>query len=153
FVIWEGFRGMSMDHDLSGSVAFVTGASSGLGRHFAELLAKQGSRVAIASRRMDRLEALANELGNTGANVAPVSLDVTDANQISRALDEAEALLGPIDVLVNNAGMSIQGLAVEFSVEAFDSVMSTNVRGPFLLATEVGRRMIARKCAGRIINI
>ncbi len=142
-----------MDTDFSGRVAFVTGASSGLGRHFADLLAKRGARVAIASRRMDRLTAFANELGNAGAKVVPISLDITDAKQIPRALDEAEALLGPIDVLVNNAGMSVQGLAVEFSAETFDSVMNTNVRGPFLLATDVGRRMISRKSAGRIVNI
>lgn len=142
-----------MDRDLSGRVAFVTGASGGLGRHFAKLLARCGAQVALASRRIDRLEALADELKSDGAKVAPIALDVTDAKQIPRALDETETLLGPVGILVNNAGMSVQGLAVDFSVEAFDSVMQTNVRGPFLLATEVGRRMIARKSGGRIINI
>ena len=142
-----------MEHDLSGRVALVTGASSGLGRHFAELLSERGARVALTGRRTDRLEALAKELTSRGAEVAPIFLDVTDAKQIPHALEQAERALGPIDTLVNNAGMSVQGQAVELSTEGFDSVMSTNVRGPFLLATEVGRRMIARKAVGRIINI
>ncbi len=82
-----------------------------------------------------------------------IVLDVTDASSIPGAVDEAERELGPISVLVNNAGMSVLGLATEISAERFDSVMQTNVRGPFLLATEVARRMIAGKRAGRIINI
>lgn len=137
-----------MDPDLSKHVAVVTGASSGLGRHFAGLLAKHGARVALAGRRLDRLRALAHDLMSEGAKTAPISLDVTDAKQIPRALDEVENLLGPIDILVNNAGISVQGLAVEFTADAFDSVMHTNVRGPFLLATEVGRRLIARSSLG-----
>jgi NAD(P)-dependent dehydrogenase (short-subunit alcohol dehydrogenase family) len=138
-----------MNIDLSGKTAFVTGGTSGLGVHFAKILAENGARVAVAGRRADRLKDVA--AGIKGALAVP--LDVTDAARIPKALDEAEAALGPIDILVNNAGMSVQGFATEFKAEDFDRVMSTNVRGPFLLATEVARRMIARKAEGRIVNI
>jgi NAD(P)-dependent dehydrogenase (short-subunit alcohol dehydrogenase family) len=138
-----------MNIDLSGKTAFVTGATSGLGVHFARILAESGARVAVAGRRMDRLKDVA--AGIKGA--LAVSLDVTDAARVPGAIAEAENALGPIDILVNNAGMSVQGFATELKPEDFDRVMSTNVRGPFLLATEVGRRMIARKAEGRIINI
>jgi NAD(P)-dependent dehydrogenase (short-subunit alcohol dehydrogenase family) len=138
-----------MNIDLSGKTAFVTGATSGLGVHFARILANNGARVAVAGRRTDRLKEVAGSVGSALA----VSLDVTDAERIPKALDEVEAALGPIDILVNNAGMSVQGFATELKADDFDRVMSTNVRGPFLLATEVARRMIARKAEGRIINI
>lgn len=142
-----------MEFNLGGRVAFVTGASSGLGRRFARVLAGAGANVAIAGRRAERLADLKAELESLGRKCAAVTLDVTDAAAVPRAFDAAEAALGPIDILVNNAGMNVQSLAVDMKVADFDSVIATNLRGPFLLATEAGRRMIARGKGGRIVNI
>lgn len=140
--------------NLRGRTAFVTGATSGLGRRFARILAKSGAAVAIAGRRTDRLQALKSEIEAMGGKCAAITLDVTDASQIAPALDTAEQELGSIDILVNNAGMNSFGLVLDLPDEGFDAVMNTNVRGPFFLAREVGRRMIARKAeSGRIVNI
>jgi len=144
---------MPATFDLSGRTAFVTGATSGLGRHFAKVLAEAGAAVALSGRRTDRLAAVKAEIEAAGGRAAAVPLDVTDAAAIAPALDAAEAALGPIDILVNNAGLSVLGLAADISAADFDMVMATNLRAPFLLATEVGRRMIAGKREGRIINI
>ena len=142
-----------MQFDLTGRVAFVTGATSGLGRRFATILAEAGADVAIAGRRVERLGDLKAEIEALGRKCAAVPLDVTDAGALARAMDEAEAALGPVDILVNNAGMNVQGMAVDIGPVEFDAVMNTNLRGPFLLATEAGRRMITRGKGGRIINI
>jgi NAD(P)-dependent dehydrogenase (short-subunit alcohol dehydrogenase family) len=142
-----------MEFELTGRVAFVTGATSGLGNRFARVLADAGASVAIAGRRIQRLEALKGELEARGVKCAAVQLDVTDAGALARAMDTAETALGPIDILVNNAGMNVQAMAVDTGPVEFDAVMNTNLRGPFLLATEAGRRMIARGNGGRIINI
>ena len=142
-----------MQFDLTGRVAFVTGATSGLGRRFAKILAEAGADVAIAGRRVERLADLKTELEALGRKCAAVPLDVTDAAALARAMDAAEAALGPVDILVNNAGMNVQAMAVDTGPVEFDAVMNTNLRGPFLLATEAGRRMIARGKGGRIINI
>lgn len=144
---------MTQPYDLRGRVAFVTGATSGLGRHFARLLAGAGAAVALAGRRIERLEQVKAEIGSAGGRAAAVPLDVTDADAIAPALDKAEAALGPVDILINNAGLSVLGLAAEISATDFDTVMATNLRGPFLLATELGRRLIAAKREGRIVNI
>jgi NAD(P)-dependent dehydrogenase (short-subunit alcohol dehydrogenase family) len=142
-----------MDHDLKDQVAFVTGATSGLGRHFAMLLAQHGARVALAGRRKELLAEVAQSIRKAGGVGQPIVLDVTDVAGIPEAIDDAERELGPISILVNNAGMSVLGLATEISAQGFDAVMQTNVRGPFLLATEVARRMILAKREGRIINV
>ncbi|HSM94898.1 MAG TPA: SDR family NAD(P)-dependent oxidoreductase [Rhizomicrobium sp.] len=142
-----------MELDLKGRVAFVTGATSGLGRHFAGVLAKAGAAVAISGRRAERLAELRKEIEAAGGTSVDAVLDVTDARQIAPALDKAEAALGPIDILVNNAGMSANGPVAEIPAADFDLVMATNLRAPFLLAQDVGRRMIARGKGGRIINI
>ncbi|HEY0107532.1 MAG TPA: SDR family NAD(P)-dependent oxidoreductase [Rhizomicrobium sp.] len=144
---------MTAPYDLSGRVAFVTGATSGLGRHFAKVLAGAGAVVALSGRRVERLADVKAEIEAAGGKAAAVPLDVTDAAAIAPAIDTAEAALGPIDILVNNAGLSVLGLSVEISPADFDLVMATNLRAPFLLATEIGRRMIAAKREGRIINI
>jgi NAD(P)-dependent dehydrogenase (short-subunit alcohol dehydrogenase family) len=142
-----------MSQDLKGKTVFVTGATSGLGRRFAAILAEAGAHVAIAGRRVDRLQALKAEIEDAGGKCAAIALDVTDASRIPAALDEAEAALGPIDTLVNNAGMNSFGMVVDLSDDGFDQVMNTNLRGPFILARETGRRMIARGTGGRIVNI
>ena len=142
-----------MEFDLTGRTAFVTGATSGLGRHFAKILSGAGAAVALAGRRRDRLDTIKREIEQAGGRATAIELDVTDETRIAPAIDQAEAELGPIDILVNNAGLSVFGLAANISAADFDKVISTNMRAPFLLATEVGRRMIAAKREGRIINI
>jgi NAD(P)-dependent dehydrogenase (short-subunit alcohol dehydrogenase family) len=142
-----------MECDLSGRTAFVTGATSGLGRHFAKTLSKAGASVAVAGRRVDRLETLRTEIEAAGGKCESIELDVADAAAIPRALNRAEAALGPVDILVNNAGVNVQGMVVEQTAADFDTVMNTNLRGSFLLATELARRLIARKSGGKIINI
>ncbi len=139
--------------DLSGRVAFVTGATSGLGWHCAKVLAAEGARVALAGRRVERLEALREEITASGGKALAVALDVTDDARVPLALDEAETALGPIDILLNNAGMNMPGMITEQSIADIDAVLATNLRAPLLLARETGRRMIARRAAGRIINI
>lgn len=142
-----------MEFDLKGRVVFVTGATSGLGWHFAGVLARAGAAVAISGRRAEQLAELRREIEAEGGKCTEIVLDVTDAKQIAPALGKAEAALGPIDILVNNAGMSANGPVADIATVDFDAVMSTNLRAPFLLTQDVGRRMIARKKGGRIINI
>ncbi len=141
------------DFDLSGRTAFVTGATGGLGRRFAHVLARAGAAVAIAGRRAERLAVLKEELERAGGRCAAVAFDVTDDGRVGPAFDEAEAALGPIDILVNNAGMSIPGAVIDLPLADFDTVLKTDLRAPFVLAREIGRRMIAREKGGRIINI
>ncbi|RAK61193.1 short-chain dehydrogenase [Phenylobacterium hankyongense] len=142
---------------LAGQVAIVTGASGGLGAHFARLLAAEGAAVALAARRLERVEALAREIAGEGGRALALRLDVADAAAIGPALDEAEAALGPLTILVNNAGVGGEGLALEVSVEDWDNTFAVNVRGTFLAAREAARRMIASGVAGRgegrIVNI
>jgi NAD(P)-dependent dehydrogenase (short-subunit alcohol dehydrogenase family) len=139
--------------DLTGQVAFVTGAASGLGRRFAKVLASAGASVAVAARRRDRLDSLVEEITSAGGKAFAVQLDVTDATQIPVAIDAAEAALGPISILVNNAGIPDAQYAARMSVELVDKVIDTNLRGPYLLSIEIARRLIARKAPGRMVNI
>ena len=139
--------------DLTGQVALVTGASSGLGRRFALTLAAAGAQVVATARRYERLEGLAAEIADNGGTCAPVQLDVTDATQLVAAVDAAEAAFGTVTILVNNAGIPDAQRAHKMSVELIDSVMGTNLRGPYILACEVARRLIAAGSPGRIVNI
>lgn len=145
---------MTTPYDLTGRVALVTGATSGLGRHFAKVLSAAGAAVALAGRRIDRLNNVKAEIEAAGGKAAAIPLDVTDAQAIAPALDKAQAALGGVvDVLINNAGLSRFGLSLELTADDFDAVIATNLRAPFLLATEVARRMIAAKREGRIVNV
>jgi len=139
--------------DLSGRVALVTGASSGLGRRFALTLAAAGAHVVAAARRVEKLDDLAKEIAASGGQCLPVRLDVTDPASIVEALDIAEAEVGTIDILVNNAGIPDAQRAHKMSLELVDAVFDTNLRGPWLLATEVAKRLIDAKQPGRIVNI
>jgi NAD(P)-dependent dehydrogenase (short-subunit alcohol dehydrogenase family) len=139
--------------DLSGKTAVVTGASGGLGAHFARLLARNGAAVAITARRTDRIQALADEIQAGGGRAIALSLDVADAAAIGPALDAVQAELGPLHILVNNAGVGGEGLALELSIEDFDQTFNVNVRGTFFAAREAAKRMIAAGIEGRIINI
>jgi len=144
---------MSKRFDLAGKVVLVTGASSGLGVHFARTLAAEGAAVAIAARRADRLASLKAELQAAGAKAAAVDLDVTSAEAVSAAFDAAETALGPVDVVVNNAGISIVKPALDMPIEDWDQVVNTNLRGAWLVAQTAGKRWVAAKRPGSIVNI
>ena len=139
--------------DLTGKVALVTGATSGLGRRFAVTLAAAGASVAAAGRRVDRLDEVVAEIQGRGGAAVAVPLDMTDAARIPAAVEEAEAAFGMVDILVNNAGIPDAARAHKMSVELVDRVISTNLRGPYLLACEVARRLIDAGKPGRIVNV
>ncbi len=144
---------MEQMFDLDGQVAVVTGASSGLGAHFAETLALAGAKVAIGARRVDRLAALAEKIADSDGRALPIELDDTDAGSVAEAIPNAEEELGPISILVNNAGIPSGGRVIEMEEDEWDSVLDTNLKGAWLMAREVGRHMVEHKTAGRIINI
>lgn len=139
--------------NLDGKVALVTGASSGLGHRFALTLARAGAHVAIAARRTERLADLQSEIEAFDGRALPIKLDVRDPDDIAAAVDAAETELGPIGILVNNAGVAVQKPAQEFTAEDYDFVMDTNLKGSWFLAQAVGRRMISHGHGGKIINI
>jgi NAD(P)-dependent dehydrogenase (short-subunit alcohol dehydrogenase family) len=139
--------------DLTGQVALVTGATGGLGRRFAVTLAAAGAQVVACGRRTERLEDLAAEIGGTGGQCIGVPCDVTDADQLVAAVDAAEAAFGLVTILVNSAGMSGVARAQTMAPELVDAILDTNVRGPWLLACEVAKRLIAAGHPGRIVNI
>jgi NAD(P)-dependent dehydrogenase (short-subunit alcohol dehydrogenase family) len=143
----------NISNDLSGHVALVTGASSGLGRRFAETLAAAGAKVAATARRVDKLEEVATEIESRGGVCIPIALDVTDAESISQCVAHANEALGLVDILVNNAGIPDAQRAHKMSLELTDAVLDTNVRGPWLLSNEVARGLLAAKQPGKIVNI
>lgn len=140
-------------NDLTGQVALVTGASSGLGWHFARVLASAGAKVAITGRREHNLKELQKIITEEGGGCAPFVLDMTDADSIISVAGQVESALGPISILVNNAGIPDAQLAMKMDVDLIDRVLDTNLRGPFILTCEVGRRMKANDIAGRIVNL
>jgi len=139
--------------DLTGQVALVTGATSGLGRRFAQTLSAAGAAVVVTGRRVERLDELAAELTEAGGTALPLRLDVTDAADIVAVVEAATEQLGLVTVLVNNAGVPDAQRAHKMSLELVDLVFDTNLRGPWLLATEVARRLIEARRPGRIVNI
>lgn len=144
---------MSKRFDLSGKVALVTGASSGLGVHFACTLAEAGASVAIAARRADRLVSLQAELQQGGAKAVAVDLDVQSAESIAAAFDQVEGALGQLDILVNNAGISIVKPALDMPEADWDAVVDTNLRGAWLMTQTAAKRWVAAKRPGSIVNI
>ncbi len=152
---------MAYQIDLSGRVALVTGASSGLGAQFARTLARAGAAVVLASRRTERLDDLRVSIEAEGGDTHVVALDVTDMASIRAAVAHAETEVGPIDILVNNSGVSTTQRLQDVTEADYDFIMGTNVRGAFFVAQEVARRMLARAkgaapgtwVGGRIINI
>jgi NAD(P)-dependent dehydrogenase (short-subunit alcohol dehydrogenase family) len=140
-------------YNLAGKVALVTGASSGLGRQAALALARAGAKVAVSARRVDRLDALVVEIANAGGQAMAFELDVRDIATIDGVVGAVEAAMGPINILVNNAGVSVVKRPENFTLEDYDYVQETNVKGPFFLAQAVGRGMIKRGQGGKIINI
>jgi NAD(P)-dependent dehydrogenase (short-subunit alcohol dehydrogenase family) len=139
--------------DLAGAAALVTGASSGLGRHFALTLALAGARVAVAARRGAELEALAGEIGQAGGTALPVVLDVLDSGSVAAAVAAAEAGLGPLDILVNNAGIATTSSFLGQDEAGWRRVLATNLDGAWRVAHEVAARMAAHGSGGTIVNI
>jgi len=152
---------MAYQIDLSGRVALVTGASSGLGAQFARTLARAGAAVVLASRRTERLDDLRVSIEAEGGDAHVVALDVTDMASIRSAVAHAETEVGPIDILVNNSGVSTTQRLQDVTEADYDFIMGTNVRGAFFVGQEVAKRMLARAkgaapgtwVGGRIINI
>jgi NAD(P)-dependent dehydrogenase (short-subunit alcohol dehydrogenase family) len=140
---------MSKRFDLTGKVALVTGASSGLGVHFAHCLSEAGASLVLAARRVERLTSLQAELSAKGAKANAVALDVTSAEQVTTALDAA----GPLDIVINNAGISIVKPALEMPEKDWDAVVNTNLRGAWLVAQGAAKRWVAESRPGNIVNI
>jgi NAD(P)-dependent dehydrogenase (short-subunit alcohol dehydrogenase family) len=152
---------MGRSINLEGKVALITGASSGLGKRFAQVLSQAGAKVVLASRRTERLKELRAEIEASGGAAHVVSLDVTDYQSIKSAVAHAETEAGTIDILVNNSGVSTTQKLSEVTPADFEYVFDTNTRGAFFVAQEVAKRMIARSkgaapgtfTGGRIVNI
>lgn len=139
--------------DMTGKTVLVTGASSGLGRHFAGVLAGNGAAVILCARRVGELEKLAAEISSAGGAAYVVSMDVTDLASVRAAVAEAVQRAGPIDALVNNSGVAEGGPLLDQSEANWDRVLDTNLKGAWAVATEVARDMAARGQGGAILNI
>jgi NAD(P)-dependent dehydrogenase (short-subunit alcohol dehydrogenase family) len=139
--------------DLTGEVALVTGASSGIGRHLALLLAAAGAKVALAARRIDRLAETAREIEAAGGESLPITCDVTRSDNVAAAVATAETELGPLTILVNNAGVVVSKPLFEHTEGDWDYVIDTNLKGAWLVAREFAHHLVGLKRPGRIINI
>lgn len=137
--------------DVSGKIALVVGASSGIGKQFAKALAEQGANVAIAARRVERLEQLKSEIENFGVKCLAVPCDITDENSILSCVSSVKKEFGRIDILCNNAGIDIFGDFLTYSTENWDKTMDTNIKGMFLMSREVGKLM-KEQGYGKVIN-
>jgi NAD(P)-dependent dehydrogenase (short-subunit alcohol dehydrogenase family) len=144
---------MSGIFDVSKEIILVTGASQGLGRQFARVLSAHGAAVVLAARQTAKLKSLEDEIRGKGGRAVAVQMDVTDMASIGAAIDSAEAQLGPVSVLINNAGIAVEKLAVDQTEADWDAVIGANLKGAYFTATEVARRMIARREEGNIVNI
>ncbi|APW46047.1 SDR family oxidoreductase [Rhodoferax antarcticus] len=152
---------MSYNIDLSGRVALITGASSGLGAQFARTLSAAGAAVVLASRRVEKLKELRAQIDGEGGDAHVLELDVTDQASIKSAVAHAETEVGSIDILINNSGVSTTQRLQDVTEEDFDFIFDTNIKGAFFVAQEVGKRMLARSqgsapgsfTGGRIINV
>ena len=129
--------------DLSGRVVLITGASSGLGAHFARAAAQAGAAVALAARRKDRLTDLAAEIAAAGGRAVGIEMDVTDEQSVSAGFDAAQEALGTVNSVIANAGMNHPSSALGLPIEEFDRVVDVNLRGVFITAREAAKRMIA----------
>ncbi|MFV3073670.1 SDR family NAD(P)-dependent oxidoreductase [Niveispirillum fermenti] len=139
--------------DLTGRTALITGASSGLGQHFATLLARAGARVALAARRTDRLAQACADIHAAGGHAVPIALDVTDPAAVDAAITDTVAALGGLDILVNNAGVTASTSVLDQSEADWDRVVDTNLKGCFLVAQAAARAMRQRGAGGSIVNI
>src|SRR3954469_7816158 len=139
--------------DLTGRVALVTGASSGLGAHFAQTLAENGAKLVLVARRVERLEALKEKIQAAGGQAIAVAADVLDRAAMARAFDAAEKAFGTVTILINNAGITHADRVYEMPEETWRRVLGTNLDAVLYWAQEAARRMIAAKARGAIVNI
>ncbi|MGX9978225.1 MAG: glucose 1-dehydrogenase [Methylobacterium sp.] len=144
---------MTGPFDLAGRHVLITGASSGLGRHFAGTLARAGARLSLGARRADALAETVTRVTSEGGEAHAVVMDVTDAASVERALDAAESRFGPVAVLVNNAGVTATKPALDLDESDWDAVLDTNLKGVWLVAQATGRRMVRHGAGGSIVNI
>lgn len=139
--------------DITGQVALVTGASSGIGRYFAEVLAAAGAKVALAARRTDLLAEVVGGIERAGGKCRAVACDVTDNASVTGAVAAAEDGLGPVSILVNNAGVVVSKPFFEHTEADWDHVLDTNLKGAWLVARAFAHHLVERKRPGRIINV
>lgn len=141
--------------DMQGRGVLVTGASSGLGQHFARMLARAGAHVALAARRTDKLDEVVASITQGGGTARSVALDVTNVASVAACFDELAGWFpgGAPDVVVNNAGVTATRPLLQQTEEDWDSVIDTNLKGCWLVATEAGRRMVAAERGGAIVNV
>lgn len=138
---------------LQGQVALVTGASSGFGRRFAHVLAAAGAKVACAARRKDKLDSVVAAISAMGGEAVAIEMDMSDNDSIRCGFTNAEAMIGPITILINNAGIFDPAHMTEMTDQQWDRVMRVNVTGPFVAAQEFAKRLIPHQLPGVIVNI
>jgi NAD(P)-dependent dehydrogenase (short-subunit alcohol dehydrogenase family) len=141
------------DFTLAGRSAIVTGASGGLGRHFADVLAQAGARVALLARRQAHLDEAVREIEAAGGSALAIPCDVTDYASVRRAVDAAAERMGGVDILVNNAGIAISKPLLDHTEADWDRVLDTNLKGAWLMSRELAALWVARRGGGRIVNI
>ena len=144
---------MTPNFELSGKTALVTGASGGLGRHFAGVLAAAGARVAVCARRLDKVTETVAGIEAAGGKALGVEMDVTDSASVAAAFEAVEEQAGPVTVLVNNAGVADGKAALDLTEDDWDRILDTNLKGAWTVAQEAAKRMAAAGTGGVIVNI
>ena len=144
---------MSYAISLAGRTALITGASSGLGRGFSDMLARAGAAVALAARRRDSLEEARQAIEAAGGRAIAVAMDVTNAGSVTAAVHNAAEQLGRLDILINNAGVTLTKPFLELSEAEWDQQVDTNLKGAFLVAQAAAKIMREQATGGAIVNI
>jgi 3-oxoacyl-[acyl-carrier protein] reductase len=144
---------MAVSFSLSGKVALVTGASQGIGESIARALAAAGAHVVVAARREDKASAVAEAIAAAGGSAEALRLDVAEPASVTAAFKAVVEKHGKLDVLVNNAGITDDGLILRMSKDSWDRVIATDLTGVFLCAQEAAKAMLKKRVAGRIVNI
>ena len=138
---------------LNGKIALITGASSGFGNHFAQVLASAGAKVVVCARREDKLLELVDTIKAQGGEALALAMDVTSTDSVAKAFDAAEKALGTVNVLVNNAGVAAPKMVHKTTEEDWNFVVDTNMKGAWIVAAEAARRMVKAGNGGAIVNI
>ena len=138
---------------LDGKVAFITGASSGFGRHFASVLAKAGAKVVLTARRSELIETACAEITAQGGEALAITMDVTDSDSIKAAFDTTEQKFGVVNVVINNAGITIPKPLLDLNDDDWNAVIDTNLNGVMYVTREAARRLVKADEGGSIVNI